>query len=357
MNKTYDDILIEMKKEYFEVSGQVLDDSSNVFKRLQAVASELFALSTYGDYIFKQAFIQTATGQYLDRHGQIRGCTRKTPSESTGILEFTVAEPVADDIIIPKGTVCSVNGKPFLQYATVGEAVIKAGSLSTSVSATSLGYGEKYNVLPNEITVMVNAPVGISSVTNTNAFISGCDEESDLAYRNRIICAYSSAPNGVGTKSIENVVMGYDCVKDCHVSYSGEHEGIEIVAIAKTGSFSKEQEKMIVESIALRELLGVDIIFSQAMPQNYSIVAEIKVRGGFDKKEVKAEVKDKIKTISSALRIGEELQLNRISKQLMNMDALSEYNIYSKEAYAEVIVCDSNKYLHLNDLVVNCFEE
>lgn len=357
MNTTYDDILTQMKNIYFDVSGQVLEDSSNVYKRIQAVASELFALSTYGDYIFKQSFIQTATGEYLDRHGELRGCVRKTASKASGVLEFALNEVSAEDIIIPKNTVCSVYGKPFLQYATDSEIMIKAGSLSATVGAVSLGSGEQYNVLPQEISVMVNAPAGISRVTNPNAFISGCDDESDLAYRNRILCSYSAATNNVGTKSLENIVMGLDFVKDCHISYSSQNERIEIVAIAKTGTFTKEQEEMIMNSIGIRELLGTEIKLMQAMPQNFSVVAEIKIRGGFDKNEVSDMVKDAIKSISSALRISEELSLSRISKQLINIDALSEFNIYSKEAYAEVIVCDSNSYLHLDDLVVNCFAE
>ncbi len=357
MNKTYDEILIEMKNAYFNESGEIPEESSAVFKRLQAVASELFALSTYGDYIFKQGFIQTATKEYLDSHGELRGCVRKMASKSAGELLFSIDEASDEDIIIPQGTVCSVSGEPFLQYATDTDAVIKANTYNISVPATSLGYGEKYNVDADEITVMVNAPVGISRVTNPSAFISGSDEENDLVYRNRIINAYSCAPNGLGTKSMENTVMSFDFVNDCHISYSSAQERIDIVAIAKEGSFTSEQEQMIINSIPLKELLGTDIQIVQASPQNYSLVAEMNIRAGFDKNEIAEEVKDIIKSISSALRIGEELSLNRISKQLVKIDAISEFNIYSEDAYNEVIICDSNSYLHLNDLAVNCFDE
>jgi len=357
MNKTYDEILIEMKNAYFNESGEIPEDTSSVFKRLQAVASELFALSTYGDYIFKQAFIQTATKEYLDRHGEVRGCVRKTASKSTGELLFSIDEAVSEDILIPQGTVCSVSGEPFLQYATDRDAVIKANLCSVSVPAISLGYGEKYNAPADTITVMVNAPVGISRVTNPSAFISGCDEENDLPYRSRIINSYSATPNGLGTKSLEHTVMNFDFVKDCHISYSSANERIDIVAVAKEGSFTPEQEQMIMDSIALRELLGTDICLVQAVPQDYSVVAEVNIRAGFDKSAVTREVEDIIKSISSALRIGEELSLNRISKQLVKIDAISEFNVYSGDAYNEVIICDSNSFLHLNDLVVNCFDE
>lgn len=357
MNKTYEEILANMKSAYFSESGDVPNENSPEYKRLQAVASELYALSTYGDYIFRQAFIQTASSECLDKHGQLRGCTRKTASKSKGKLVFSVAEPATEDIIIPKGTVCSVTSQPLLQYATQKQAVIKAGTYSVSVDAQSLGYGEKYNVGENEITVMVNAPVGITSVNNPQEFIGSSDEENDIAYRNRIMSVYRAAPNGIGVRAMENTICDFDFVKDCRISYSPARQRIEIVAVAKQGNFTAEQEKMIVNSVVLKELLGTEVCVIQANVRNYSLVAEVNVRLGFDKNEIKKEVEDIITASSASLRIGEALQLSKISKQLVKIDAVSDFNIYSEDAYNDVIICDSNSYLYLKDLAVNCFEE
>ena len=41
------------------------------------VASEIYSVCAYGDYIFRQGFPQTATGAYLDKHAQLRSITRK----------------------------------------------------------------------------------------------------------------------------------------------------------------------------------------------------------------------------------------------------------------------------------------
>ena len=101
MNLTFNDLVTQMKNSYFSVTGETLSEDSETAKRLEAVASELYSLSCYGDYIFKQAFVQTATGKYLDYHAQLRGVTRKTASSSAGEVTFSVIEPLEEDIIIP----------------------------------------------------------------------------------------------------------------------------------------------------------------------------------------------------------------------------------------------------------------
>lgn len=65
MNLTYEEILENMKKAYFDECKVNVDNMSDLGKRFETVASELFALSCYGDYIFKQAFVQTATENTL----------------------------------------------------------------------------------------------------------------------------------------------------------------------------------------------------------------------------------------------------------------------------------------------------
>ena len=104
LNRTYEQIVDEMLKAYFNESGQKPDKNSLEMKRIEAVASELYGLSCYGDFIFKQSFVQTATGEYLDRHGEIRDCARKEAFCATGWLDFYLDEPIEEDVEIPMGT-------------------------------------------------------------------------------------------------------------------------------------------------------------------------------------------------------------------------------------------------------------
>lgn len=55
-----------------------------------------------------------------------------------------------------------------------------------SVAAESESSGLDYNVLPNSITVVTNAPSGITGVTNPNAFSGGTDPEESEDFRVRL---------------------------------------------------------------------------------------------------------------------------------------------------------------------------
>lgn len=357
MNKTYDDILVEMKNAYFKESKEKPDDNSSVMQRLKAVASELFALSCYGDYIFKQAFIQTAAGKQLDYHGAVRGCVRKTASPSMGMLTFYISEPLQEDIVIPSKTVCSSGEKNYIQFATLNEAVIKAGAISVSVPSQSLGNSQEYNVLEGDITVLVNAPAGISGVINADAFTGGCDEESDASFRKRIMQHYAFPANGVNAASVSNIIKNLDFVTDCFVT-TGEVPG-EILVVVKTKSnhLTDEQNEKIKKSVGISELVGAAVSIIAADSQDFSISIEVKVTSGYNKTEIEQQVHSLVREECSSLKIGESLSLNTISKQIIKLDGISTFNVYSKNALGEVVVCGSTSCLHLSELAVNCFDE
>ena len=83
-------------------------------------------MSCYGDFILKQAFVQTATRGYLDRHGALRDCKRKLGTKAKGTLTFGINEAIASDIVIEKGTVCSKPNYPLIQYSTDETVILKA---------------------------------------------------------------------------------------------------------------------------------------------------------------------------------------------------------------------------------------
>ena len=86
MNLTYDEILNSMKIEFAGEKGEAVKELSDIEARFKAVASEIYSVSAYGDYIMKQSFPQTATGEFLDRHAELRSITRKTASYAKGAI-------------------------------------------------------------------------------------------------------------------------------------------------------------------------------------------------------------------------------------------------------------------------------
>ena len=180
MKSTYNEILQNMKAAYNKELGREIAENSIDEKKLEAIASELYGLSCYGDFILKQAFVQTATGRYLDRHGALRDCKRKLGTKAKGTLTFGINEAIASDIVIEKGTVCSKPNYPLIQYSTDETVILKAGNTSISVSCTALGNGEKYNLEGDNLLTLVNPPSGIEYAFNAYPITGGSDDESDV---------------------------------------------------------------------------------------------------------------------------------------------------------------------------------
>ena len=69
---SYEEILQRMEEAYEQKSGCKVADVSEVGLRMRVLAGELYRLETSLDWLERQAFPQTASGEQLDLHGAQR---------------------------------------------------------------------------------------------------------------------------------------------------------------------------------------------------------------------------------------------------------------------------------------------
>lgn len=350
---TYNELLNNMQNTYYEKCGEKLDLNSSCGARVQAVASELFSLACYGDFILKQAFVQTATGEYLDKHAQLRDMTRKNATNSIGVLTFSVDEAQKQDLSIPKDTVCCVTDNPYLQYATDEDAVLTAGELSVDVNATAIDKGNDYNTLAGTITTMVNPPSGIVAVTNQQDFTGGFDEEFDMALRNRILSSYSVPPSGFNEQSIADSVLTLDEVLDCKVYVAGSLTTAYIKMQGKTLTTElsdKVKGKMLVAKLAN----SVPIVY-KSNSQSVDVVVEVHTTFGTND-ELESQVNYQIENIVSSLRIGDDFKLNRITSAVAGIEGVDYCDITCPNAVDNVVYCNRGRHISINSLKVTYYD-
>lgn len=353
MNKTYEEILDSMKSTYFNEYGTPVEESSQTLKRFEILASELFSISCYADYIFKQAFVQSATGENLDKLGELRECCRKSASTSQGELTFSISEVSDTDIIIEKNTVCSVYGKPYLQFATTQQGIIKAGELETTVEAVSLSCGDDYNAKPGTITVMVNAPISVTGVTNKERFHGGYSKESDSAYRNRILRHYNIMPNSINAVSNENRILTLDFVVDCSVVGATDTHSMVIYVATKSNTLSDEEKRQIAWVLPVIDGTGIDYEIELAQRLEFELIADAYIMTGFDEEKIRAQITEKIKEAVSETRINESIPLSRLRKAVADIDGLTDISFYADEIKGDSIISDEFGMLSLSEVVVN----
>lgn len=75
--KTVDEIYQEMLTCYAQRTGMEPEGGCDLAARLYALAAQVYALQVQTDWVARQSFPQTAEGESLDRHAQMRGLERK----------------------------------------------------------------------------------------------------------------------------------------------------------------------------------------------------------------------------------------------------------------------------------------
>lgn len=179
-----------LKLEAGETKVTDFNEGSEIRNLLEAFAVDLYHLMEEQNELAKIAFIETAEGEWLDKHGasSFIKLPRDTGENSIGFVTFTIAESLVSEVIIPEGTIV-VNEETGLEYSTDSEAIISVGETEATVSATCLTEGEDGNCAVNTITLIEDDYLQIKdlSVNNANEFTGGTDYEEDDEYRERLL--------------------------------------------------------------------------------------------------------------------------------------------------------------------------
>ena len=93
IKKTYDDIITEKKAQAQTVFGADVDltETSPLLKYIEATSMEEAQLWDMAESLYYSAFIETATGDSLDKAVKILGVIRKPSSKAEGEVTFTTS--------------------------------------------------------------------------------------------------------------------------------------------------------------------------------------------------------------------------------------------------------------------------
>ena len=108
--RTAEEIYQELLASFGKRTGLEPREGCDLSARMYALAAQVCALYIQADWVVRQAFPQTAEGEYLDAHAQLRGLARKRATAAQGTVRFTAGEKADAPREIPKGTVCMTAG-------------------------------------------------------------------------------------------------------------------------------------------------------------------------------------------------------------------------------------------------------
>jgi uncharacterized phage protein gp47/JayE len=163
-------------------------DSSVIGVLLKIIAAEMNLVWNYIEELYSQTNLSTATGQALDNFGLLLGVPRKQAVNASTLgssraVRFTNLS--AGAVTIPTGTRVFKELDPQVAYYTIEGATILPGQ-ALEMHVKAVFEGDSYNVGIGELNRHSVPNVNVS-VTNILPIQSGSLEESDAAYRERLL--------------------------------------------------------------------------------------------------------------------------------------------------------------------------
>ena len=328
--KTYEEIADGMKQSFYEQAGYSPDEASDIGIRMRVLAGEIYNMQTYLEWIKRQAFPQTAKGEYLDYHAQMRGLERKEAVKSAGTVEFSISQETEMRIDIPQGTIVSTGGEYPVSFETTEYACINQNETSVSVAAQAVEGGLNGNIASGKISVIVTVAASDLSVTNPLPFRGGSDREDDETLRERIINSLKFIINGTNREyyaSLAKTVSGVECVNVVPYKF-----GAGTVVVYISGKNSRSDTYTV---NAVRELLeaqrevNVHVFVIAASLKTAVIDANVTLEVGYDIEEVQEEVSSRVRELTESYDVGKSLSLYEINDILYHTDGIKEFEVVS----------------------------
>ena len=329
--KTIDEIYREMLACFGEETGLEPREGTDLSARMYALAAQVYALYVQADWVTRQAFPQTAEGEYLDYHAQLRSLERKPALPAQGTVRFTAGEAAQSDRAIPEGTVCMTAG--LVRFATTQAAVLPAGELTVDVPVQALEPGTAGNVSAQTVVSMAVAPMGIASCTNPQAFAGGADGEGDEELRARILDTFRRLPNGANAAFYEQGALSFDQVAAATVIPRPRGVGsVDVIVSTLAGTPGEELLEQLQDYFEQRREIAVDVQVKAPAPVTVNVAVQVKAKGGWDKTQVLDQVEEALEGWFDGKLLGQDVLLARLGSLIYGCDGVENYVISAPAA-------------------------
>ena len=331
MEKNMDTIYQEMLELFAQRSGYLPSLSCDLAARLYAAAAQLHSLYIQAQWVLDQSFPQTAQGEALERHAQLRGLRRGVATRAAGSLRFGVSAAVGSDLAIDAGTVCMTPDG--VRFQTTEDAVLSKGDLYVDIPAEAVEPGKAGNAAANTVTIMAAMPVGVRACTNPEAFSGGDDEENDESLRQRLMDTYQRLPNGANAAYYEQTALS--CEGVAAASAVGRARGVGTVDLyIATDAGVPEEETLQRVDAALQERreISVDLQVLAPTAKPVNIAAAVLPARGKSFTQAQADVDAALREAFTGAMLGKGVTLAYLGNLLYRLESVENYRITAPAA-------------------------
>lgn len=333
--KTVDQIYQEMLACFGRKTGLEPREGCDLSARLYALAAQIYSLYVQTDWTARQSFPQTAEGDYLDFHAQLRGLERKPPTAARGTVRFSVEEAAPAPRDIPQGTVCMTAG--LVRFETVEAAVLEAGEVEVDVPVRALEPGSLGNVSAGTIVSMAVAPIGVSACINPEACAGGGDGETDEALRARVLESFQRLPNGANAAFYQQGALSFDQVAAAAVVSRPRGVGyVDVVPATLAGLPDEELLERLGRYFEERREIAVDLRVRAPETVRVNLAVQVEPEEGADPSRVLRQVEERLRGWFTGKLLGQDVLRARLGSLVFGCEGVRNYAISEPAADVEV---------------------
>lgn len=323
---TLEEIYQALAAEFQQQTGQAAGGSSDLAVRFYAVAAQIYGLYTQAEWTRRQCFPQTAVGENLDRHAQLRAIHRRQGTKATGFVRFYLDQVRDTDTRIQAETVCMTAGG--VRFVTTQEGVVTAGELYADVPIEAAEVGAEGNVAPGTIVYMAIPPAWVVACANPEALVNGQDEEDDETLRTRVMESYRRLANGANSAFYQQAAMSFNGVAAATVLPRSRGVGTVDVVVAAQGGVPDDalMEALKIYFDQVREI-AVDVGVLKPIVKTVDITVALTVDEDRDFETVAQEVRKALEDWFTGERLGLPVLRAELTTLIFTVDGVANCSI------------------------------
>lgn len=346
--KTLKEIYDEMMLDFVRRTGVTTQGNCDLAARIYALAAQIYALQVQGEWVRKQSFPQTAEGEYLDRHAQMRGLERKPAACAQGVVRIGVAESANYLRGIPKGTVLMTEDR--IRFKTTKTGLIGSGEMWVDVPVQAEQPGTSGNVPAGAITRFAVTPVSALTCINAEDCTGGTDEEDDEALRGRVLESFRMLSNGANAAYYRQLLMSDSAVAQAVVVPRPRGVGSADVYVSTPGGWpGYETLDRLQRLVDEQREIAVDVQVKMPDWWTQPVKIQVAVKPGYDAEEVKERVKTAIAGYFTGDLLGQDILRAKLGSLVYGCEGVENYNILAPK---EDVAVNETEMVILGELTV-----
>lgn len=303
---TLEEIYQELAAQFQARTGRTAGSSSELAVRFYAVAAQIYGLYLQAEWTKRQCFPQTAQGEELDKHAQLRGIVRRQAVPAAGTVRFYVDQARETDTEVPEGTVCMTAGG--VRFLTDQAGTVPRGELYADLPVTAAVAGETGNVPQGSVIYMALPPTGIAACVNPEDLSGGQEKEEDDALRERVMATFRRLANGANSAFYRQAAMAFDGVSAVVVLPQSRGVGtVDIVAASRRGVPDSALLAALQDYFEQVREIAVDVKVLAPTVKTVDVTVKLWTAEGEDYDAVAQAVRERLKGWFTGERLGQSL--------------------------------------------------